>query len=67
MPTKTDQSLPRQQDGERELGRSPRDEVRSFASAGRQPARNHDRADEAGVAGVELTDDPGINTHGSER
>ena len=64
MPTKTDQSPPRQQDGERELGRSPRDEVRSFASAGRQPARNHDRADEYGV---ELTDDPGINTHGSER
>jgi hypothetical protein len=64
MPTKTDQSPPRQQDRERELGHSPRDEVRSVASASRQPARNHNRADEDGV---ELTDDPGINTHGSER
>jgi hypothetical protein len=64
MPTKMEQSPPPQQDRDRELGRTPRDEVRTFASSSRQPAGNHDSTEESGV---ELTDDPGINTHGSER
>ena len=64
MPTKTDQRPPRQEDGDREPGRSDGPEVRSFVVASREPARNDDSA--AG-GDVDLPDDPDINTHGSDR
>ena len=63
MPRKMNQSPPEQQDHDREPGRSPHDELGIFVSASGERARNHNRAAEDD----EVTDDPGINTHGSER
>jgi hypothetical protein len=60
MPTRTDESPPRQQDRVPERGRRPLDEVSSFEPEA-VPER---RTDDGPVA---LTDDPDINTHGSER
>ena len=64
MPTKTQQRPSRQEDGDREPGRSAPHEVRSFGAPTREPAPNDD-----GAAGtdLDLTDDPDINTHGSDR
>lgn len=60
MPTRTDESPPREQDRATEPSRRRDDELRSFATdAG--PASGDPDIDDA------WTDDPGINTHGSER
>jgi hypothetical protein len=60
MPTRTDESPTRQQDRASERGGTPHDEVSNFAS---------DAGEERGVSDTESiwTDDPDINTHGSER
>ena len=60
MPMRPDESLPRQQDRFPERGRRPPDEVSSFETDA-LPDRRHDDA------AVEPSDDPDINTHGSER
>ena len=60
MPTRPDESPPRQQDPVPERGRRPRDEVSSFETNAVPEGRN----DDALVAPI---DDPDINTHGSER
>ena len=60
MPTRTDESPRRQQDRASERGREPHDEVSNFTTDG---------GEGAGVSDAEpdWTDDPDINTHGSER
>jgi hypothetical protein len=60
MPTRTDESPPRQQDRAPEGGRAPRDEVRNSEP----DVGNTSADDDAGVTGM---DDGDINTHGSER
>jgi hypothetical protein len=60
MPTRTDESPPLQQDRASELGRTPHDELRSFDADPAEASDDHD-------ARVSATDDPQINTHGSER
>jgi hypothetical protein len=60
MPTRPDESPPRQQDRFPERGRRPRDEVSSFETDTLPDRRNDDGA-------VAPGDDPDINTHGSER
>jgi hypothetical protein len=64
MPTRRTQSLPRQQDRDRQPSRGSLDEVRSFVPVGGESAVNPDRA---ARPELELTDDPAINTNGSER
>ena len=60
MPTKTDESPRRQQDRASERGHEAHDEARNFATDG---------GEDTGVSDAESewTDDPDINTHGSER
>jgi hypothetical protein len=60
MPTRTDESPPRQQDRAPERGRSSPDEPRNFETTPGQKDRNHDTA-------VMSIDVPDINTDGSER
>jgi hypothetical protein len=60
MPTRSDESPPRQQDRVAEPGRAPRDELRNFET---DPPLATGK-DDTGAAWV---DDPDINTHGSER
>ena len=60
MPTRPDESPPRQQDRAPERGRRPRDEVSSFETDA-VPDRRHDDAPAAS------SDDPDINTNGSQR
>lgn len=60
MPTRTDESPPRQQDRALEVSRDTRDELCKFESDGPQESGHPD-------AGVSEADDPDINTHGSER
>ena len=60
MATRTDESPPRQQDRDSEpVGRSS-DELRSFETDSRSASGDPDTGDA-------WTDDPDINTHGSER
>ena len=63
MPTKIDESPPPQQVGEATPDDGHRAEVRNSASIGVGTSRNHDVSPDA----VQLVDDPGINTHGSDR
>jgi hypothetical protein len=60
MPTRTDESPPRQQDRASERGSEPHAEVSNFAT---------EAGDHAAVSDAEptWTQDPDINTHGSER
>ena len=63
MPARTDESPPRQQDEAlkaQDAGRPPLDEVRSVVA----PAADRDAVYDTGL---NRSDDPGINTHGSER
>jgi hypothetical protein len=60
MPTRTDESPPRQQDRAPEDGRVPRDEARNADTEAVEPSGDHD----TGVSGMY---DQDINTHGSER
>lgn len=60
MPTRPDESPPRQQDPVPEHGGRPLDEVSRFETDAVPDRRNHDAA-------VAPIDDPDINTHGSER
>jgi hypothetical protein len=60
MPTRTDESPPRQQDRAPEGRRVPPDEVRNLDTDAGEPSAD----DDARVMGM---DDPDINTHGSER
>lgn len=64
MPTKIDESPPRQQVGEGNPDDGRRAEVRNSAPIDGGAGRNRDAPPDAGV---QLVDDPGINTHGSER
>jgi hypothetical protein len=63
MPERTDESPPLQEDRDRQPGATPRDEPRNSASDGLEAARNDDAAGDDDFD----PDDPGINTHGSER
>jgi hypothetical protein len=60
MPTRSDESPPRQQDRPHESGRAPHDEVRNFETDVSETSGQDD-------AGVGWRDDADINTHGSER
>ena len=60
MPTRTDESPPRQQDRAPQPGRSS-DEPRNFETDARPSRNDHDSS------GDTWTDDPDINTNGSER
>ena len=62
MPTRRDQSPPRQQDRADEDSRGPHDEPRNFEPVRPRKDQNYDIA-EIG----EWMDYPDINTHGSER
>jgi hypothetical protein len=64
MPTKPNESPPPEQDRDPDPDRSPPDQVRNIVTASQQPARNQDAAQADDFDG---TDDPDINTHGSER
>ena len=64
MPTKIGESPPRQEVGEGNPDGGRRAEVRNSAPIGGGAGRNHDAPPDADV---QLVDDPGINTHGSER
>ena len=63
MPARTDESPPRQQDEALEAydaGRPPLDEVRSFVAKAAERDAAYD-------TGLNRSDDPDINTHGSDR
>jgi hypothetical protein len=60
MPTRSDESPPRQQDRSDESARASRDEVSNFETDISDTSDNND-------AGAPWTDDENINTHGSER
>lgn len=60
MPTRTDESPPRQQDRAPGVSQSAHDEVRSFDTDVREKGANCDE-------GVSRIEDPDINTDGSER
>jgi hypothetical protein len=60
MPTRTDESPTRQQDRASERGGKPHDEVSNFAS-------DADGKDGVSDTKPAWTEDPDINTHGSER
>ncbi len=60
MPTRTDESPPRQQDRAPEGRRGPRDEVRNVDTEAVEPGGDYD-------TDVTRMDDQDINTHGSER
>ena len=60
MRMRTDESPPRQQDRADERTPRVRDEVRNIETAASEPAAISDTA-------APWTDDPAINTHGSER
>ena len=60
MATRTDESPPRQQDRDSEPSRRWNDELRSFDKDAGRASGDPD-------TGGAWTDDPDINTHGSER
>jgi hypothetical protein len=60
MPTRSDESPPRQEDRSHEPARASRDEVSNFETDVIETSGNDD-------TGAPWTDDESINTHGSER
>jgi hypothetical protein len=60
MPTRTDEGPSRQQDRDSDPSRRSNDELRNFETDGGAVSGDSD-------SGGAWTDDPDINTHGSER